>query len=204
MLAITYWPITLTIFGLLILKWKWDWIKEKQKQNRIRKEQEKLRKEAERIRKEQEEAWLKSEQERKEREAIKEKQFWENFWKKYNKTTIEQPALPDKTKKKRKSKAGFKGAHQKGRHKNPNDEYEKEWEEYKKKFDISKDEIEKYYKILELDPSATVKQIKSKFRELVLKYHPDKHGDKQYAARKFKEIFEARRIILEALGAIIA
>ena len=74
MLAITYWPITLTIFGLLILKWKWGWIKEKQKQNRIRKEQEKLRKEAERIRKEQEEAWLKSEQERKEREAIKEKQ----------------------------------------------------------------------------------------------------------------------------------
>ncbi|MBT4326853.1 MAG: DnaJ domain-containing protein, partial [Candidatus Nitrosopelagicus sp.] len=33
------------------------------------------------------------------------------------------------------------------------------------------------FKVLGLDQSATPKQIKDRFRELILKYHPDKNSD---------------------------
>ncbi|KAK9245825.1 hypothetical protein V1506DRAFT_537209 [Lipomyces tetrasporus] len=48
-----------------------------------------------------------------------------------------------------------------------------------------------YYKILGIDRSATEKEIKSAYRQLSKKYHPDKNpGDKE-AAAKFVELAEA-------------
>lgn len=44
-----------------------------------------------------------------------------------------------------------------------------------------------YYKVLEVEPTATQEEIKKAFRRLSKKHHPDKGGD----AEKFKEINEA-------------
>ena len=44
-----------------------------------------------------------------------------------------------------------------------------------------------YYKILNVSESASQSEIKSSYRKLSMKYHPDKGGD----AEKFKQINEA-------------
>jgi len=52
-----------------------------------------------------------------------------------------------------------------------------------------------YYHVLGLSPGATRKQIKSAYRKLALRYHPDRnHSDG--AARKFQEITEAYDVLL--------
>jgi len=50
--------------------------------------------------------------------------------------------------------------------------------------------IKDYYKFLKLDSSATKEEIKSSYRKLVQKYHPDKTGNNHFE-NKFKEISEA-------------
>ena len=57
-------------------------------------------------------------------------------------------------------------------------------------------DLTKYYKVLDLDPNATLRQIKGRFRELVLKYHPDKCENKKTAEKKFKKIVEAYEMII--------
>lgn len=51
-----------------------------------------------------------------------------------------------------------------------------------------------YYKILELDKSASQSDIKKAYRKLALKYHPDKNDSKD-AEQKFKDISEAYSIL---------
>lgn len=48
-----------------------------------------------------------------------------------------------------------------------------------------------YYKILDLDRSATIDDIKKSYRKLAIKYHPDKNPDDKIAEDKFKEATEA-------------
>lgn len=54
-----------------------------------------------------------------------------------------------------------------------------------------------YYDILGISREATISDVKKKYRELVLKFHPDKVEDdkKEEAERKFKEISEAYTIL---------
>ena len=57
-----------------------------------------------------------------------------------------------------------------------------------------------YYSILGVDKSATKADIRKKFRELSLKYHPDKQGnksdeEKKISEDKFKEINEAYSVL---------
>ena len=48
-----------------------------------------------------------------------------------------------------------------------------------------------YYKILGVDKNADEKQLKSAYRKLALRFHPDRnHGNKE-AEEKFKDISEA-------------
>ena len=47
-----------------------------------------------------------------------------------------------------------------------------------------------YYEILGVPKTASVDQIKKAYRELALRYHPDRNKDKG-AEEKFKEINEA-------------
>ncbi len=48
-----------------------------------------------------------------------------------------------------------------------------------------------YYKILGVNPSATLQEIKKAYRTLAFKYHPDKNPDSLLSEAYFKEIQEA-------------
>jgi curved DNA-binding protein len=52
-----------------------------------------------------------------------------------------------------------------------------------------------YYKILGVDKKASQSEIKSAFRKLAVKYHPDKNSGDKAAEAKFKEINEANEVL---------
>lgn len=52
-----------------------------------------------------------------------------------------------------------------------------------------------YYKILEIEPNATLPEIKKAYRRLAMLYHPDKTPGDQYAATQFNEIKEAYEVL---------
>ncbi|GMM50166.1 Scj1 protein [Starmerella bacillaris] len=53
-----------------------------------------------------------------------------------------------------------------------------------------------YYKVLEIDRSATDKEIKKAYRALSRQYHPDKNrGNKEAAEQKFIEVAEAYEVL---------
>ncbi|MCX7951121.1 MAG: molecular chaperone DnaJ [Clostridiales bacterium] len=52
-----------------------------------------------------------------------------------------------------------------------------------------------YYKILGIEKNATDDEIKSAFRKLALKYHPDRNPGNKEAEEKFKEINEAYQVL---------
>jgi curved DNA-binding protein len=52
-----------------------------------------------------------------------------------------------------------------------------------------------YYKVLEIDKSASKEEIKRAFRKLARKYHPDVNPDEPKTGEKFKEINEAYSIL---------
>ena len=60
-------------------------------------------------------------------------------------------------------------------------------------------DLKKYYKILGLETNASILQIQFRFKELALKYHPDRNLHSKLAVKKFTEICEARKIILELI-----
>ncbi len=55
-----------------------------------------------------------------------------------------------------------------------------------------------YYKILGVDKSASEDEIKSAYRKLAKKYHPDLNKDNPEAADKFKEINEAYEVLSDS------
>jgi len=55
-----------------------------------------------------------------------------------------------------------------------------------------------YYKVLGVNESASVDEIKSAYRKLAIKYHPDKNPtNKKEAEEKFKEISEAYYVLAD-------
>ena len=52
-----------------------------------------------------------------------------------------------------------------------------------------------YYDILGLSKSASDSEIKSSYRKLAMKYHPDRNSDDPAAAEKFKEASEAYEVL---------
>src|SRR5687768_12927187 len=52
-----------------------------------------------------------------------------------------------------------------------------------------------YYKILELDKSATTDQVKKAYRKLARKYHPDLNPDNKEANKMFQQINEAHEVL---------
>tara|TARA_Y100000741_G_scaffold314750_1_gene260306 strand:+ start:299 stop:739 length:441 start_codon:yes stop_codon:yes gene_type:complete len=56
--------------------------------------------------------------------------------------------------------------------------------------------MKNYYNILEINKNATKEEIKSAYKKLALKYHPDKNQkNKEAAEDKFKEISEAYEVL---------
>ncbi len=56
-----------------------------------------------------------------------------------------------------------------------------------------------YYAILGIQSTATNRQIKTAYRKLALKYHPDKNPDNSIAEKKFIEIANAYEILSDAV-----
>ncbi|MBI6871325.1 J domain-containing protein [Clostridium aciditolerans] len=52
-----------------------------------------------------------------------------------------------------------------------------------------------YYKILDIQVTATKDEIKNAFRTLAKKYHPDKNKDNEDTLRKFQDINEAYQVL---------
>jgi len=52
-----------------------------------------------------------------------------------------------------------------------------------------------YYTTLSLSPTATKKEVKSAYRTLALKWHPDKNKNSPESVEKFKEIAEAYEVL---------
>jgi DnaJ family protein B protein 4 len=50
---------------------------------------------------------------------------------------------------------------------------------------------ENYYKILEVEPTASLEDIKKSYRRLSLKHHPDRNGGSAESVQKFQKINEA-------------
>lgn len=59
-------------------------------------------------------------------------------------------------------------------------------------------EKKNYYDILGVDKRATPEQIKSAYRKLAMKYHPDRNQGNAEAAEKFKEINEAHETLSDS------
>lgn len=57
--------------------------------------------------------------------------------------------------------------------------------------------VEDYYKLLGLNKQATDKQIKSAYRQLSKKYHPDKNPNDETAHNKFVEVAEAYEALID-------
>lgn len=52
-----------------------------------------------------------------------------------------------------------------------------------------------YYEVLEVDRSADARTLKSSYRRLALKFHPDKNRDNKEAEQRFKEASEAYEVL---------
>ena len=56
-----------------------------------------------------------------------------------------------------------------------------------------------YYEILGVDKNADQASLKRAYRDLAMKYHPDRNPDNKEAAEKFKEASQAYEV-LKGLG----
>jgi len=56
--------------------------------------------------------------------------------------------------------------------------------------------LKDYYKILEIEPSAGIAEIKRAYRRLALLFHPDKNIDNPEAAARYEEIKEAYETLI--------
>jgi hypothetical protein len=56
-------------------------------------------------------------------------------------------------------------------------------------------QLKDYYRILEIEPSAGLPEIKKAFRKLAHQYHPDKTQNDPHAAAKFADIKEAWEVL---------
>ena len=195
--AVIYWYISLPVIGFIVfcLKadsiGKWSAQRRAQKQRRIEEEKRKLQLELEEFRRTEFIRLDRIEQEQ------KEKKFWDGIWKKLEDKKIEQPALPDYTIKHKPKPCVTK-------RKRPSTLQEAMSAFQRKTEQKSNIDLKKCYKILGLKMNASsVLQIQMRFKELAIKYHPDRNINSKSATKKFVEIVDERKRILETIQVAI-
>ena len=112
------------------------------------------------------------------------REFWEEFWEDYEPEEPSWQSISDET------------------FEEEQEDFEDAWQQFKDQFEqeYEYEDYTEYYKTLGLTQGVTYEEVKRRFRELALKYHPDKYkGNKQTAAEKFKKIFEAYNKIKEEM-----
>ena len=118
------------------------------------------------------------------------REFWEKFWKKYEGEfwcNTNQKALDDETVEHRRMRS--------------DENFEGFWQEFKDKFGQDENQsLEKSYQLLGLPLDASYHEVRHRFCELALKYHPDKNKTKTIqAANKFVILLEAYEKITEKM-----
>ena len=192
-IAILHWYITIPIVVIILVYWNRGNIAQWSEQRRLRKQDIAARKEREkRAEIILEEKRLERIEEQK-RQAQEERKFWDDIGKKLEDQKIVQLALPDCTIKHKPQPQQTKRKSQKTLQDAMRDAFQPQFE---RKPTI---DIKTCYKILGLKPEASVLQVQFRFKELALKYHPDRNIDNNSAVKKFTEICEARKIILELI-----
>ena len=112
------------------------------------------------------------------------REFWEEFWEDYEPEEPSWQSISDET------------------FEEEQEDFEDAWQQFKDEFEqeYEYEDYTEYYKTLGLTQGVTYEEVKRRFRELALKYHPDKYkGNKQTAAEKFKKVFEAYNKIKEEM-----
>ena len=196
MLAVTYWYISVPIIAFIVFCLKADSIGKWRGQRRLQKQEAAARKEREEKAKILLEEIRKRELEAKKRQAQKERKFWNDLKNKWEEQQIVQPALPDYTIK-----------HKPKPHQTKKKSPKTLQDAMKQAFQAQIErkpvlDIKKCYKILGLTQEASVLQIQLRFKELALKYHPDRNLKNKAAAKKFAEVCEARRQILQLVQVV--
>ena len=192
-IAILHWYITIPIVVIIFVYWNRGNIAQWSEQRRLRKQDIAARKERE------ERAKIILEEKRLERiewqkrQAQKERKFWDDIKKKLEDQKIVQPALPDYTIKHKPKPRQTKRKSQKTLQDAMRDAFQAKFER-KPALDIKK-----CYKILGLKPEASVLQVQFRFKELALKYHPDRNINSKFTTKKFAEVCEARQRILQLI-----
>ncbi len=172
------------------------------KQEEERKEQERkedIRKAEERREQERKEQLKKQEEERKEQER-REQQRREQERREQQRREQERREQERREKERREEQYRKQQRREQERREEQYREQQRREQEqnYRKNFpSMFKENIDKYYSILQLPPGAPIQDVKKKYKQLALKYHPDKNiGDKN-AEEMMKKIVSARNIILE-------
>ena len=195
-IAVLHWYITIPIVVIILVYWNRGNIAQWSEQRRLRKQDIAERKERE------ERAKIILEEKRLERiewqkrQAQKERKFWDDIKKKLEDQKIVQSALPDYTIKHNLKPRQTKRKSQKTLQDAMRDAFQPQFE---RKSTLG---IKKCYKILGLTQEASVLQVQLRFKELALKYHPDRNIDSKSAAKKFAEVCEARQQILQLIQVV--
>ena len=195
-LAVIYWYITLPVIGFIVFVLHsgriGKWIGKKRYERHL----------AAQIKKREKQAKIILEQKRlediklKQLQVEKEKKFWKGVSKQFDDIENELPALPDYTIK-------HKPKPRVTKRKKPSSLQEAMSAFQRKTEKKSIIDIEKCYKILGLKKNASLLQIQLRFKELAIKYHPDRNMNSKFAVKKFIEISDARKRILETIQVAI-
>jgi len=195
-IAVIYWYITLPIIGFIVFILHSDrigkWIGKKRYERHLAAEIKRREKEAKIILEQKRLEDIKLEQ----LQVEKEKKFWRGISKQFEDVENELPALPDYTIKhkpkprvtKRKKSSSLQEAMIALQNRS------------KQKTSL---DLDKCYKILGLKKNASLLQIQLRFKELALKHHPDRNLNSKFAVKKFAEITQARKIILQTIEVAI-
>jgi len=74
-------------------------------------------------------------------------------------------------------------------------------ESWRQRGDPDEEQLRQYYANLEIEPGASLKEVKSAYRRQMRRYHPDRHADDPEKVRIANEVSQQLREAYEAIRA---